>query len=376
MKVADISLVLLAAGESNRLNLPTKKQWLYINDIPLWKFVANRFQNFYPFKKIIIVGNKKELLLMQKFDSNYIYVAGGDSRQESLKNALEQVSSKYVMVSDVARACIPKKIIKKLIKKRAKKSCVTPAITVSDTSYFNYEPIDRQKLLQIQTPQLSHTKTLKKILNTAQEFTDESSAFYKAGYNVIFIKGSYKSHKITYKKDLFKLSCLKAPQKLTKVGFGLDIHQFQKEKDMYLAGVKLDVPFGFKAHSDGDVAIHAIIDALLGASALGDIGELFPDTDEEFKNIDSKKLLKEALNLVYSVGYEVVHIDITILAEIPKIAPYKKQMQKTLAEVMNILESQINIKATRGEKLGFIGRKEGVSVQAVATLKYYGWDEK
>jgi len=376
MKVADISLVLLAAGESNRLNLPTKKQWLYINDTPLWKFVANRFQNFYPFKKIIIVGNKKELLLMQKFDSNYIYVAGGDSRQESLKNALEQVSSKYVMVSDVARACIPKKIIKKLIKKRAKKSCVTPAITVSDTSYFNYEPIDRQKLLQVQTPQLSDTKTLKKILNTTQEFTDESSAFYKAGYNVIFIKGSYKSHKITYKKDLFKLSCLKAPQKLTKVGFGLDIHQFQEEKDMYLAGVKLDVPFGFKAHSDGDVAIHAIIDALLGASALGDIGELFPDTDEEFKNIDSKKLLKEALNLVYSVGYEVVHIDITILAETPKIAPYKKQMQKTLAEVMNILESQINIKATRGEKLGFIGRKEGVSVQAVATLKYYGWDEK
>ena len=374
--MADISLVLLAAGDSNRLNLPTKKQWLYIDESPLWKFVAKRFKKLYKFKKIIIVGNEKELSLMQKFDKDFIYVKGGSSREESLKNALEKIESKYVMVSDVARACIPKRVIKNLIKKRQKKACVVPVLKPSDTLYFENRPINRDKVLQIQTPQLSHTKTLKKILKTSNNFTDESSAFYNANKKVIFIPGSKKSQKITYRDDLFILPCLKPPISLTKVGFGVDIHAFEDKKDMYLGGVKIDSKFGFKAHSDGDVAIHAIIDALLGASSLGDIGEFFPDSDEKYKGIDSKELLKEVVDLVRGVGYEIVNIDMTILAETPKISPYKKRMQKSLAKVMSVNEENINIKATRGEKLGFVGRKEGVKVNAIATLKYFRWDKK
>ncbi len=374
--MADVSLILLAAGDSNRLNLPTKKQWLYIKDAPLWKFVAERFKNFYPFKKIIIVANQEELKLMQKFDENLCYVAGGKSRQASLKNALKEVSSKYVMVSDVARACITKKMVQSLIKKRAKKACVVPTIKVSDTLYFDHKPIDRQKALLIQTPQLSHTKTLKKILKKKEEFTDESSAFYSANKRVIFIEGSRDAHKITYQEDLKRLPCLKAAHKRIKSGFGIDIHAFKKNKQMFLGGVAIDAPFGFKAHSDGDVAIHAIIDALLGASSLGDIGELFPDNDPQYKGIDSKELLKKCAKLVRSVGYEIVHIDLTILAEIPKIAPYKSKIIQTLAKVLQLKQEQINIKATRGEKLGFVGRKEGVAVEAVATLQYYTWGEK
>ena len=374
--MADVSLILLAAGDSNRLNLPTKKQWLYIDDTPLWQFVANRFKSFYTFKKIIIVGNQKELALMQKFDEHFCYVAGGNTRQASLKNALEQVSSQYVMVSDVARACIPKKLVTKLIKKRAKKACVVPSLVVSDTLYFENRPIPREKARLIQTPQLSHTKTLKKILQSNQEFTDESSAFYNANKRVIFVQGSKEAHKITYKDELLQMPCLKPPSNIIKSGFGLDIHQFEQNKQMYLAGVAIDAPFGFKAHSDGDVAIHAIIDALLGASALGDIGELFPDNEPKYKNIDSRKLLKEVVALIQAVGYEIVHIDMTILAEVPKIAPYKKHMQKELAKSMQLLQEKINIKATRGEKLGFVGRKEGVQVNAIATLQYYKWGKK
>ena len=371
----EVSLILLAAGNSTRLELPTKKQWLYIENKPLWQFVADSFRDIYNFKDIIIVGNSLELKLMQKF-ANYNFVAGGNSREESLFNAVSSINSDYVMVSDVARACVDKETILNLIEKRAKNSIVVPAIKVADTVYFDNKPIDREKLLRVQTPQLSCTKTLKELLKKGGDFSDESSAFYSANKDIIFIMGSNRAKKITYRDDLKSLSCLKPPINNPKVGYGIDIHPFQEGKKMYLCGIEIDSPFGFKAHSDGDVAIHAIIDALLGASSLGDIGELFPDTDDKYKNIDSKELLKEVSYLVKGVGYEIVNIDITILAQVPKVSPYKEQMSKKISEILNIKQHQINIKATTAEKLGFVGKKEGVTVHATATLNYYNWSRR
>lgn len=149
-----------------------------------------------------------------------------------------------------------------------------------------------------------------------------------------------------------------------------------KKTKMYLGGINIDVPYGFKAHSDGDVLIHSVIDALLGASGAGDIGEFFPDTDDEFKNIDSKILLQEIVKFIYNVGYEIVNVDLTIIAQQPKINPYKNEIKKTIASLLNLEKQFVNIKATTAEKLGFIGRKEGVAVQSIATLKYYDWTKK
>jgi 2-C-methyl-D-erythritol 4-phosphate cytidylyltransferase/2-C-methyl-D-erythritol 2,4-cyclodiphosphate synthase len=145
---------------------------------------------------------------------------------------------------------------------------------------------------------------------------------------------------------------------------------------MYLGGVNIDVPYGFKAHSDGDVLIHSLIDALLGAAGAGDIGEFFPDTDLEYKNIDSKLLLKKIVEFIYNVVYEIVNVDLTIIAQKPKINPYKNAIKTTIAELLNIEKQFVNIKATTAEKLGFIGRAEGVAVQSIATLKYYNWKRK
>lgn len=142
---------------------------------------------------------------------------------------------------------------------------------------------------------------------------------------------------------------------------------------MYLGGIQIDVEYGFKAHSDGDVLIHSLIDALLGACGAGDIGEFFPDTDEKYKNVDSKILLKDIIKFIYNVGYEIVNVDLTIIAQQPKINPYKLQIKSKIAELLNIEKQFVNIKATTAEKLGFIGRKEGVAVQSIATLKYYDW---
>ncbi len=369
-----ISLVLLAAGDSTRFGLPVKKQWLYQDNLPLWQVVLERLESLYNFEQIVVVCNPIELQLMKSFKS-VTFVPGGKSRQESLRNALAELKSEFVLVNDVARSCIPPQLVIDLIEHAKPASCVAPAIKVSDTCYFNGKPIDREQLLRIQTPQLSCRATLKKLLDEAKEFTDESSAFYAANKELIFIEGSQEAHKLTYKDDLKLMQCLRKPANEPKSGFGLDIHSFEENKPMVLAGISIDAPFGFKAHSDGDVAIHALIDALLGASGLGDIGELFPDTDAAFKGADSKELLRSVCALVRSVGYEITNCDLTILAQVPKITPHKEQMRTTLAAIMQIAPNRVNIKATTAEKMGFVGRKEGVAVYATATLNYYRWDK-
>jgi len=142
---------------------------------------------------------------------------------------------------------------------------------------------------------------------------------------------------------------------------------------MKLCGVSIDVDYGFAAHSDGDVAIHALIDALLGAAGMGDIGELYPDTESAYAGADSTRLLEDTLNRIRAFGLEVGNVDMTILAQAPRLLPYKAQMRSRLAGLLGIAAHRVNIKATTAEKLGFVGRKEGVTVHAVATLNYFNW---
>ncbi|HFU74128.1 MAG TPA: 2-C-methyl-D-erythritol 2,4-cyclodiphosphate synthase, partial [Helicobacteraceae bacterium] len=189
-----------------------------------------------------------------------------------------------------------------------------------------------------------------------------------------FILGSQNADKITHLDDIKKLSCLNGPEKVTLMGNGFDVHAFEPGRKMMLAGVEIpDVDYGFKAHSDGDVAIHALIDALLGAAGLGDIGMLFPDTSHEYKDIDSKILLTRCVTTLHHLGYEIINADVTIAAEAPRLGNYKKTMRETLAPLLHIDIARMNIKATTTEKLGFVGRKEGVAVIASATLNYFDW---
>ena len=373
--MSDITLILLAAGNSSRFGLPVKKQWLRIDHAPLWQFVADQFQITALFSNIIITSHKEEVPFMEGF-CDYTVVEGGATRQQSLKNALQNVTTSHVLVSDIARACIDKKLIQTLIDAKELSDVVVPALSVNDTIVYENNTIDRDKVKRIQTPQLSKTEALKKALQTDEEFTDESSAIVANGGTRHFVAGSEDAHKITYIHDLTKLPCIKAPSAATLVGNGFDVHAFEAGREMVLGGVKIDVDYGFKAHSDGDVAIHALIDALLGAAGLGDIGMLFPDSDNNYKNIDSKELLKTTVLRLHQFGLVVVNADITIAAEAPRLSNYKNKMRTTLATLLDIPASRMNVKATTTEKLGFIGRKEGVGVMATATLNYYDWTQK
>ena len=371
----DLTLIILSAGNSTRFNHSVKKQWLRIEDDPLWLFVAKNFEKTASFQKIIITAGEDELSYMQKY-APYTYIVGGDTRQASLTHALSHVTTEHVMVSDVARACIPSIMIEEMIGLRHRADIIVPYLEVSDTVVYAGATIDRDAIKLIQTPQLSKTTVLKKALAQKTVFTDDSSAIKSIGGKVFYTKGSIKAKKITVFDDLGSLACLKQPSDTTFVGTGFDVHQFCDDKKMVLAGVEIPHEKGFLAHSDGDVALHALIDALLGAIGAGDIGELYPDSDMAHKDADSKVMLKEVVSFIRKVGFIINNVDITIMAQTPKVSAFKAQMRQVIAGILELAPVRVNIKATTTEKLGFIGRKEGVAVEAIASVKYRKWEVK
>ena len=371
----NISLILLSAGSSSRFAQKSKKHWLRIGDDPLWLFVVKRFESLNIFHTIIVAARPEEVEYMQSYTSHTI-IAGGNSRQASMKNALDLVKSDYTLISDVARCCFSEKTIFDLIAQKNKADCIVPFLPINDTIVYQNETINREEVKIIQTPQLSKTSVLKQALNNKTEYTDDSTAILKNGGSRFFVLGDHNAKKLTYLNDLNHLTCLTPPSKDIFIGNGFDIHPFEDNKTMVLGGVLIKSSFGFKAHSDGDVAIHSLIDALLGAVGLGDIGTLFPDNDDNYKNIDSKKLLSICVDKIENFGYEIINVDLSIMAQTPRLESYKKPMKKTLASLLHISNNKVNVKATTTEELGFVGRKEGIAVSATATLKYYNWKNK
>ena len=374
----DVTLIMLGAGSSSRFEMPVKKQWLRVGGDPLWLFAAKNLSSHYAFKEIIIASNEEKY--MSKFAPTHRFVKGGATRQESLKNALKLVQSEFVLVSDIARPMISAELFSRIIGGIQNADCVVPALKVPDTVYLGSQAVDREQIKLIQTPQLSRTAMLKSALESGLIYTDDSSAIAAAGGKIWYVQGDENARKITFKDDLAKICGLSAPSSEIYVGNGFDVHAFEEEKKegsfVTIGGEKIPFERNLKAHSDGDVAIHALIDAILGAAGLGDIGEHFPDTDDKFKGADSAMLLKEAYKLVQSVGFELINADVTVIAERPKLSKFKSAMEINIANALNLTPSRINVKATTTEKLGFTGRGEGIAATASASLKIYDWTQK
>ena len=217
--MSDLTLILLAAGDSSRFKYGVKKQWIRIADRPLWEFVTNRFVESKLFADIIVTGHPEEVDYM-KLHGDYCVVAGGSSRQASLKNALREVKTPYVMVTDVARGCIDTALIMRLIDAKGRADCIVPALTVHDTVVYEEQTINRDSLLRIQTPQLSGSDALRNALDTESMYTDESSAIVANGGTRFFVEGDEGAHKLTTLADLAALECLEGPSRLTLCGTG------------------------------------------------------------------------------------------------------------------------------------------------------------
>lgn len=302
--------------------------------------------------------------------------AGGASRQESVRNGIEQIASlgspDFLLVHDAARPFVPHSLIDRILEALRNAPGVCPALPVVDSLRRGGDTVedivDRTNLWRVQTPQGFHFEAIRAAHTGARPgATDDAEILRSAGHPVRLVAGDERAMKITLPQD-FELAERLLPS-VSVTGFGYDVHRFGPGDHLWLCGVHVPHASGLVGHSDADVGLHALTDAILGALGAGDIGVHFPPSDPTWKGASSDRFLAHAADLVSRAGGRIVHADITLVCEAPRIGPHREAMLARLAEIMAPHQPRLSVKATTTEGLGFTGRREGMAAQAVATLQ-------
>lgn len=389
----EIDAVILAAGSGNRMQLDTKKQFLRYKNKPLW---WQSFETFYHsplIHGIVLVfpadepcyteaaEEAKNLIKEHNYTVPVLFCKGGNLRQDSVFNALETLPNtcSHVLIHDSARPFFTASLITALVQKLEEGyKAVIPSLPLSDTvkefavtndfSKIVTNSPNRNFLRSVQTPQAFSLPELiqahKLVQSEKLTITDDAMAMEELGIPVLLIDGEKSNHKITYKEDLAMLE--KTPF-IPVSGYGYDVHKYNGNRPFVLGCVALDTNIMIEAHSDGDVLVHALMDALLSCMALGDIGKHFPDTSKEFENISSLILLDRVMELWKKSSLTLTHADLTVICQKPKISPYTEQIKKNICRLLGLSENQVNVKATTEEGLGFTGNLQGIKAVALVS---------
>ncbi len=373
-------LIILAAGDGKRLKSNIPKPFCKINNTTILNHTLSSFKDFPQIKKIVIVYNKKHKKYISKISNkNIIKVSGGKSRQESTLIALKKINKmncKKVIIHDAARPNPSKKLINEIIYKLNKCHAVVPILKINDATKrikkrLLFKNINRNSLRFCQTPQgFTYKKIYEKHLkNKKISFDDDSALFIKDKEKLVTIAGNKTNIKITDKSDLKHFEILSKGK--IYYGIGFDVHRLVVGKKLYLGGIKIPFNLGLLGHSDGDPVIHALIDSILGACKLGDIGNNFSNKNKKYKNIRSTKLLKKVIEIMNVNNFIINNIDINIITEKPKIKNYKSKMIKEISRICNISKNQINIKGKTTEKLGLVGKNKAIASEVITSVKQY-----
>ena len=373
-------LIILAAGKSKRFENTIPKQYTKLGNKTILEHSLDAFSDFQQIKKTILVYNKKHKKYLKKLNlKNVIKITGGDTRQQSTFKALSKIKNmhcKKVLIHDSARPFPSKELINKIISNIKKNDAVIPIIKINDATKqvkknIVFKNIERDSLRLSQTPQ---GFTFKKIYekhknNSYEQFDDDAALFTNDDEKVMCVNGSKKNFKITDKEDLRIFKLLKKGKNYSGIGF--DVHKLVKGESPYLGGIKIPFLLGLEGHSDADPVLHALIDSLLGACRLGDIGKLFSDKNKKYKNIRSTILLKKVIELIKSKNFSINNIDINIIAQKPKIKKYSKKMILTISKLCEINPNQMNIKGKTTEKLGLIGKGKAIACEVITSVVKY-----
>ncbi len=378
--------IIVAAGNSTRMSALGNKQFLSLLGVPVLARTIMAFNNSTQVDDIIIVtkgnliGEVNALCAKYSLDKVSRIIRGGDSRQESVKRGLDAIKNEcFVAVHDGARPLILSSKIDEAVTFAKENGSAALGVPLSDTAKVVdgkdniLSTPDRATLRLIQTPQIFPLSLLKEAYEKAENDgftgTDDCSLVENLGVKPKYIFGDYNNIKITTPEDITKAEAILNGGKITmRTGFGYDVHALKEGRDLILGGVKIPHEKGLDGHSDADVLIHALMDALLGAAALGDIGKLFPDNDNSFKGIDSRILLRKVKDALNINGFKIGNVDVTVAAQAPKLAPFIEEMRINLSEDLGVDKSFVSVKATTTEHLGFEGRKEGISAYAICTI--------
>lgn len=370
------AVIIAAAGMGRRVGGPIPKQFMIIEGQPVIVKSLKIFEAMEEIDHIFIVTNEEYMDHCEALTKKYgitklaAIVKGGAERQDSVYNALKAANdtdAEYVLIHDGARPFVDRQVISNVLEGIAQSGAAVACVPMKDSlrraSAGGSCAVDRSEYFAVQTPQGFRMSAILHAYEKAYEDgyygTDDASLAERAGMNVSIVDGDYSNIKITTREDL--------PMEY-RVGTGFDVHKFEEDRKLILGGVEVPYEKGLAGHSDADVLVHALMDALLGAAAKGDIGRHFPDTDQQYKGISSLKLLEHVGSLLSDEGYIIGNVDVTVIAQAPKIAPHIEAMRDNIAEILKLEKSRINIKGTTTEKLGFTGRKEGIAAEAVCAL--------
>ena len=379
--------ILAAGGSGTRMHAGENKIFLEVCGKSILQRSLLLFEGLIDAMKIVCRPEDEHKILKILESAGVSYpisiVYGGNTRQQSVLNGLKALSASrddIVLVHDAARCMTSRKIIRDVLDSCSVFGSGVAAVPAVNTMKYAdcmnnvLHTINRESLYEIQTPQgfLAGELTLAYLNAEKKGFiaTDDASVMEFAGYPVHLIQGSRSNIKITEKEDMKLLNAL-LQQNLPvyRAGIGYDVHRLSENRKLILCGIEIPHDAGLLGHSDADVGLHALMDAMLGAAGLGDIGKHFPDTSDDYKDISSLLLLKTVIRKVQQAGFLFTNADITLIAQKPKLAPFIPDMVLKVSETLACSPELINIKATTTEKLGFEGREEGISAQAICLLR-------
>ncbi len=359
--------IILASGQSKRFNSNKSKQYIIYKNKPLFEHSIEKALTSKLFKKIILVVNNKKQI-KKKFAKNVVIIKGGKERSDSSLIGIKYIKKfkpSNVLIHDAARPNFSLQLLKNLVKSLKKNKAVIPTVNTKDSIKYKVKKqlftLNRDRSFSTQTPQAFRFNDLYNLsIKQKAKIQDEATLFIENNFKVKFIKGENSNSKITYKEDI--------NTNKTFFGIGFDIHRLIKDKKLYLGGLKIPFHSGLKGHSDGDVIIHAIIDALLGAMRKKDIGTLFPDNKKKFKNIRSPKMLKPVIQIMNKNQFYINNIDINLICEQPKVSKFRDKIIKSLSKLLNIDSSSINLKGKTVEKLGLIGKEKAIACEVICSI--------
>jgi len=373
-------LILLAAGDSKRFSSKTPKPFVKVGGKTLLELSLIKFGRIKQIKKTILVINKKHKKFVKNIKStNLTKITGGNTRQKSTYNALKYIQKKRikcskVLIHDSARPNFSLRLIRRIIKASGKNT-VIPKIPIHDAlkeliNKKNLLNLSRENFFSTQTPQ---SFNFNEILNLHYQnksfYKDDDLSLVQSLRKVKFIDGEKNNFKITTQQDLRMIKNFMNLKLRTGIGF--DVHRLVPKRKLYLGGLKIKSKLGTLGHSDGDPLLHSIMDSILGACKMGDIGQIFSDKNKRFKNIRSTILLKEVIDRIKSKGYHINNIDINIIVQTPKIKKYKNKIVNNISKLCEISKDKINIKGKTTEKLGVIGKEKAIACEVITSVIKY-----
>jgi len=370
-----IAAILVAAGSGVRFGAVTPKQFLSVAGRPVIRWAAEALAA--ETDLLQPVGEAGPIDAALAGIAHLPVVPGGATRQDSVRAGLEALarhSPDIVLVHDAARPMIPPGTISALLAALETAPGAIPAVAVADTLKRSTdglisETVSRDNLFRAQTPQAFRYLALLAAHRSGLTGTTDDAALLEAtGEKIRLVPGSDDNIKLTYPEDSVRLQRILGERLIPRVGSGYDVHVLQTGRKLFLCGIEVPHTHGLGGHSDADVGIHALCDAIYGALAEGDIGRHFPPSDNSFKDMDSARFLAHAAGRIAARGGVLANADITLICERPKIAPHAAAMMARLADILGVDPGRISVKATTTEKLGFTGRREGIAAQAVATV--------